>query len=151
MILHLGVIDIPYANAPKEYKAHKDHVTPGTETTGNVAVWLENKYHVMETYYELRGQFVADALAESLKSVLEDLMMGAPVTIDPFGSGTSQIESDFKATLSQRLLEGIIPGTPTMAAQKGVSRRFKSGYGPLNRPSFIDTGLYQASFKSWIT
>lgn len=151
MILHFGVIDLPYANAPKEFRRHPTAPKAGTETTGDVATWLENKYHVMETYYSLQGDFVADQLAESIKGALENLMMGAPPSPDPFLAGASQIEKDFKDKLSQRAFDGLIPGLPTKAAKEGRSLRFKSGINPKGeRPSLIDTGLYQASMKVWV-
>jgi hypothetical protein len=43
-----------------------------------------------------------------------------------------------------------IPGVPTLAAQEGRSSRFKKGKGKGPRKSFIDTGLYVGSFKSWV-
>ena len=150
MILHFGVIDIPYANAPKTMKRHKTHGPAGTETTGDVATWLENKYHIYETYYGMREQFVADQMAESVKGAIENLMMGAPPTTDPFLAGTGKIEEDFKLMLSAKAFDGVIAGFPTKAAQEGVNHRMKSGRGPKNRPSAIDTGLYQASSKVWV-
>ena len=151
MILHFGVIDLPYANAPKEFRRHKSAPAAGTETTGDVATWIENKYHVMEVYYNERGDYVADQMAESIKGAIENLMMGAPPVADPFLAGANSIEQDFKSMLSQRKFDGLIPGVPTKRAQEGRSLRFKSGYNPKGeRPSFIDTGLYQASMKVWI-
>ena len=78
-------------------------------------------------------------------------MMGAPVDAgSPFAAGESQIENRFKQFLSLREVEKLgIPGVPTKAALAGVSHRFKGKKGG-RRPSFIDTGLYQASFKAWI-
>lgn len=187
MILHLGVIDVPYTThhqkvkpkspnhrkRPKEVfvwtKAgwvtstlgkigQKPYKGPspgpkgstGMPTTGDVAVWLENKYHIMESFYELRKVAVIKDLQESVQGKLEDIMMGAPVDGSPFLQGTSAIADSFKKFLSSSEIEGLgIPGVPTQAALDGVNHRLKSGKGP-RRPSFIDTGLYQASFIAWV-
>jgi len=41
------------------------------------------------------------------------------------------------------------PGVPTRAALMGVNSRLKKRRGK-RRPSFRDTGLYQASFMAWV-
>lgn len=156
MILHLGVIDIPYANVPDEMKKHRRHRAhpAGSETTGDVATWLENKYHVVETFYELHEQQVIDTVTESVSDAVEALMSGAPIaTVNPFSPGAlSDIQSAFKQFLSNREIEALgIPGVPTQAALDGISHRFKNRRNPKGRrPSFIDTGLYQASFIAWM-
>lgn len=78
--------------------------------------------------------------------------MGAPVSLDPFGSATSKIEDRFKQMLSTRELDSLgFPGIPTAAAQRGVNHRFKHPYKKrAARPSFIDTGTFQASAKAWV-
>lgn len=141
-VLHLGVIDVPYTGRTRSV------------TTGDVAGWLEDRYHVMEVFYHQHDAFVARSLEKSLAGTMESLLMGAPATIDPFGAGTSAIEDRFKRFLSQREMERLgVPGVPTGAALRGVSHRTKSGYtrGRKRRPSFIDTGQYQADFKAWVT
>lgn len=155
-VLHLGVIDIPYANPPAEMKKNRTHPahSPGTETTGDVATWLENKYHVVEVFYSLYEDQIVDDVANAMGDAVDALMSGAPVdSIDPFSPGAlSAIQTRFKQFLSNQEIEGLgIPGVPTQAALDGVSHRHKSGFtrGRKRRPSFIDTGLYQASFIAW--
>ena len=137
-VLHLGVIDVPYARR-------------GGKTTGDVAEILEAKYHVMEVFYRQNDAHVARSLEKSVAGALESLLLGAPPSIDAFGAGTSRIEDRFKQFLSRREIEKLgYPGVPTGAALRGVSHRFKKKRGG-RRPSFIDTGLYQSSFKAWVT
>lgn len=152
MKLVLGVIDLPYSEPPS--KGQKK-ATAGTVTTGDVAGFLENRYHIMESFYELHGQEIADDLAESMQGTLESLMMGAPASIDPFGSATSQIDDRFKQFLSTGEMETLgYPGVPTQAALDRRSGKRRSARFKRRRPgpgtSFIDSGLYQSSFKSWI-
>ena len=156
MILHLGVIDIPYANVPKEYARHRRHAAhpAGTEMTGDVANYLENKYHVMETFYEAHKGEIGRTLLDSLKGTLEGILQGAPVGNDPYAAGCAQIDDRFKQFLSNQEVETYgIRGVPTQAALGGINHRKKAGFNKnrARRPSFIDTGLYQSAFKSWVT
>ncbi len=151
--LHLGVIDIPYANAPK--KNQRRAGTAGTQTTGDVAEWLEADYHVMEIFFEAHRDDIAVDLEDSLAGALESALMGAANlgTFDPTGHAMSQIEDRFKNFLLSREIENIgVPGVPTQAALQGINHRLRHPYRRSNprRPSFIDTGLYESSFKSWM-
>lgn len=161
--IHLGVIDIPYnepssANgkparkASKHPRPHKSQAAKyGNMTTGDVAEILEAKYHIMELYWNLHEAQIAADLEESLSGALETFLLGGPIAATGFESALSKMEDSFKQMLSQRELDTLgYPGIPTLAAQMGVSHRFKRPYAKRPpRPSFIDTGLYQASFKAW--
>ena len=157
--LHLGVIDQPYtsydggkkAANPKRRgkKAPVPAKAPRTVTTAQVARWLEDRYHVMEIFYEVDGG-VQDALRESVQDAMENVLMGAPVAANPFLEATSEIQKRFKQFISNRTMETLgIPGVPTLAALMGVNSRLKKRRGK-RRPSFRDTGLYQASFMAWV-
>lgn len=146
--IHLGVIDVPYANAPATGKRNKK--SAANITTGDVAEILEHQYGVMEAFVDLNRPKVMQALEDSLQDALEMQLLGGPSGGDLFGPATSAIESEFKQALSERFLDGL-PGVPTKAAEAGVSHRFKHPYAKRPaRPSFTDTGLYQASMKSWV-
>jgi hypothetical protein len=137
-ILHLGVVDQPYQTG---------------KTTGDVAEILERKYKVMETFATAHEADIAGDLESSLEGELENLMMGSPRSGDPFVAACSAIDNRFRKFLSMREMDRLgVPGVPTAASLAGYSKRFrqkqKKSRGP--RPSFIDTGLYQASEKSWV-
>ncbi len=147
--LHLGVIDQPYDEGA---------------TTGMVAEILEDKYHIMEVFFESRIDDVAKALEVSIQSALDQLedMNASVENIDPFGAATAIIESEFRHFLDSQEIEKFgIPGVPTQAALDGVRTSYKNPTGNKNkrgkrvkhgpRPSFIDTGLYNASMKAWFT
>lgn len=146
--LHLGVVDMPYAHDPK-----------GT-STGDVAEILEVRYHVMEVFFELHRHDIAADLEHSVAGAIEALMQGAPPeNSSPFGRAEAEIEKRFKNFLDSQEIERMgIPGVPTQAALDGVSHRFKNPrymkkgkklVKRQRRPSFIDTGLYEASMKAW--
>lgn len=159
IILHLGVIDQPYtsydagrkaANPKRRGKkappaAKKSRVV----TTAQVAQWLEDRYQVMEVFYESDGG-VLPLLKESMDDAMENVLMGAPVDANPFLGATSEIQKRFKMFISNRTMETMgYPGVPTQAALMGVNSRLKMRRGA-RRPSFRDTGLYQASFMAWV-
>lgn len=137
--LHLGVLVIPYGGKSK-----------GT-TTGDVAEFLEARYHLMETYWRLKGDKHAKQIANGIARAIEANIVG--LKADPYGKAMGQIENGFKDFISARTVERVgILGVPTEAALKGVSHRKAHPYAKVNprRPSFRDTGLYQSSFKAWV-
>jgi hypothetical protein len=166
--LHLGVIDVPYVenepparrkarlskNAKRVPSERLRHPNAEHKTTGDVATIIESKYGLMEAFFDNNEEAVVGFLAESLAGVLENVIAGAPPSIEPFAGGLSRIEERFKDFLSSREAETIgVEGVPTKAARRGVNHRLKHPYAKGNprRPSFIDTGLYQASMKAWIS
>jgi hypothetical protein len=165
MILNLGVVDVSYGAGPAAPKrvakasknprprARKSGAGAAPVTTGDVAQWLENRYHVVEHFWELHGQEVADDFADSLSGSLESFLMGAPADLNPYGTALSKTEDRFRQMLSLRELDQLgYPGIPTMAAKRGVSSRHKSGFTKNRqpRPSFLDSGLYSRSFTAWV-
>lgn len=142
MILHLGVDDVPY-------------VGNGGVTTGDVAQILEDNYGVMEVFVEDTGgiEAIAEALEKSAEEAIESILLGAPVhSVSLTAQAETDIETEFRKYLSNAWFDGLIPGVPTQAALRGVSHRLLHPYDQNNpeRPSFIDTGLYQASFTVWV-
>lgn len=154
MKLHLGVIDIPYRLKPSP---HRRKAAGGTVTTGDVAGFLENRYHVMEVFFRENEASVATAIESGLQGAIDSLLMGAPLSVAPFGAATSQIEDALKQWIATGGMDRLgYPGVPTQAAidrasGKKRSARFKRRRATNASPvSFVDTGLYQASIKSWV-
>lgn len=159
MILHLGVLDMPYADAPKKHQ-RKSGGTPN-ETTGDVAEILEAKYGVMEQFYKAHEQDIATSLESSIAGALENLLAskGSSLTkqiLAGTSTGLAQAESEIKDKfsnfLSNKEVETLgIAGVPTQAALDGVNHRLKHPYKKRPaRASFIDTGLYETSFRAWV-
>ncbi|WP_427026618.1 hypothetical protein ACNF0X_18975 [Enterobacter asburiae] len=133
---HLGVIDVPY----------EDENT----TTGDVAEYLEEKYQIMQTFFDRYSKDIADLMAKDMAEQLENLIAGFPPQSDPFRQSMSQIHDLFVGFLDNAEMNGL-PGVPTKRALEGISKRFKSGKGPKPRPSFIDTGTYQGAMCAWVS
>ena len=149
-VLHLGVDDIPYSEAPPPVKRGRKPAAPANETTGDVAELLEDKYHIIQIFYEQHQKDIAQALEESLAGTLENLLLGAPTNLSPLGEATDKIQTTFKRFLSEQEMDRLgYPDIPTKASLMGISHRFKGKKGS-PRPSFIDTGLYENSFRAWV-
>lgn len=157
-VLNIGVLDVPYAyeqvlltKKGKPRKRGKKVVL--SITTGEVAEYIENEYHVMETFYEVHHEKILDLIVEALLGDLDNVLNGRAPNPDLYAPAGAEIETMFKRFLSTREAEGAgIAGVPTQAALDGISHRLAHPYAGANprRPSFIDTGLYQSSVKVWV-
>ena len=167
-ILHLGVLDVAYSDA---------NGGDPSQTTGEVAEKLENRYHIMEIFYESRKHSIADYLAEDMSHSLERIIKGKGIAGSKGASfsnkyhgisesyerssltyGADQkIERDFRKFIFSNELQKLslaLTGAPmSQAAASGVNHRFKRPYAKKNkaRPAFVDTGLYVASMRSWVS
>jgi len=158
-VLRLGVLDVPYSAVQTDSSADKDvakFVATGGGgkgvTTGDVAEFLEEKYKVMETFADRNIEEFADQWAETQADALADLAAGAPLeAVNPGLALESQVETKFREFIDSRAMDGA-DGVPTEAARKGVNHRLKHPYAKDNpeRPSFKDTGLYEASMKAQV-
>lgn len=124
------------------------------KSTGEVAKDLETKYHIVELFWEMEeGNFVT-MLEEVFAEDLEEIMQMQKLTKKTKGisvAETDKIEEKFRQNLSQRKYDGQ-PGIPTTASLRGVSHLRSQPYSRRNPPraSFIDTGMYQRSFRAWV-
>jgi len=126
----------------------------GGETTHDVAMRLEEKYHVMEVFYEDVGaDLIAKALENSAADALESLLMGnTSPGFSLTAAAEAEIQSAFDAFITQQEMDGVVGGVPTAAALAGVNHRLKHPYAKGNpeRPSFVDTGTYLGNFRAWV-
>ena len=156
--LHLGVIDMPYRHSGPGYRGRgnkRKAATVGSRTTFEVAEFLEEKYHVMELFFETHADEILEHVVDAMQGATETaLLTGVPPSpsVDPTSSGMEKIRVMFNRFLDEGEVERIgIKGVPTLAAIHGVSHRFAHPYARRgSRPSFIDTGLYESSFRSWV-
>lgn len=139
--LHLGVTVVPYQRGRK-----------GIDT-GEVAEILEERYGIMTAFWKAKRSAYLDWLVAASVEALEARLEGRAVRSDP-RTVLGQLQADFRRFISQREVERVgLKGVPTKAALRGVNHRFKHPYakGNARRPSFRDTGLYEASFRAWLT
>lgn len=141
MKLHLGVVDVPYTDSPEAL------------TTGDVAEILEDKYHVIEVFYEQHGEdVILPAIEGAIEGVMESMLTGAPFGSASFASAGEPIKKAFHDFITNREMDALgYPGVPTQASLDGVNHRFAHPYAKrASRPSFRDTGAYLDSFTAWV-
>ncbi len=129
IILHFGVVDIAYTEDDQ------------STTTFEVASILEKKYGVMRLFIHAHEQEIADEMSSELMAMLD-----GPVKLDRVHF--PEVDAKFRDYLNTGEWEKIT-GQKTQAAIDRISARKKSGKREAERPSFIDTGLYRKSFRSW--
>lgn len=166
-IIHLGVTDLPYTGPDSKVVARvstrmargngKDKAPRGrshsvTKTTGEVAEILEAEYGIMEFFWNRYGPKIIESFEEDMERQLEAQAVGLPSPDNIFGRALQTAESLFRDMIDRRELDGAVSGVATGAARKGVNHRLSHPYAKGNpeRPSFKDTGLYQASFRAWV-
>lgn len=121
MKLELGVEEIAYPDKGK------------IVTTGDVAEILERRYHIMRVFVELYEAQIGDELALMMGEAIESLAEGHPRI--PVTETMERIEELFKSFLDRAEWESISSQFIPTAQNEG-------------RPAFIDTGMYQDSFRA---
>ena len=147
MELHFGQIVVPY---------------PEGVTSVDVARKLEENYGLKATFYRIKQHQIESQYTQAILDMLKDAVRGVPIHPDPniaFGKANDAVTQMFRDMLNKRGFDGIVDGAPTLRAEMGISRRFKSGFTTkkikgkqvrISRPSFIDTQLYRNSSKTWV-
>ncbi|HEX8711542.1 MAG TPA: hypothetical protein VF730_06690 [Terracidiphilus sp.] len=151
--LNLGVVDVGYTD------------DEGSVTTGDVASWLEERYHIMRTFVELNEGFIEKCLVDAASGAIESIAQGRPISglnaglgtrLDArqlFGSSVNErIEERFRDFLdSGEMNRYLPPSQQSQAAAQGINHRKKNPNTGQGRQAFVDTGLYQAAFRAWMT
>lgn len=154
--LSLGVIDVP------EPYGHK--------STAEVAELLEDQYGVFTSFAEYRGQEIADLIGVDAEKAIALMLDGKSVDVEavfaPSGKKITKLLHHFFT--SQEVETVGIANVPTKDALAGKSFKFDKGitarrwvkkglrgggreYTKRNpRPSFIFSGVFEASLKAEI-
>jgi hypothetical protein len=87
-----------------------------------------------------------------MAGAIESIMQGRPVSDLKFPSAMSKIEGRFREWLASGELHNMLPAslavsekTLRMSSRKKVMKQDES------RQAFIDSGLFSASFRVWVT
>ena len=154
MKLNLGVIEVPEPEGGTSYTVGKD---------------LEERYGVFSMFYNTYEDFIAKELAADAGRALTNALNGNPPS-DPFLESTSEIDNKFHYFITSKEVESVAAkygeqGIPTQAALDGLTLRtargktvgkvrkgqkFKKVQGA-RRPSFIYSGVFEASLKTWVS
>ena len=136
--VELGVVDVAYSDED------------GGVTTYQVAKILEQKYHVMEVFYNAYQKKIAEEVQRKYAMMLRRYLKDGKT----WGEQTELPMDDTRALFSDYLDRDewqSITGRTILAAAMGKSNRKKDkAYYPGSRPAFIDTGLYRRSFRAFL-
>ena len=139
--LKLGVIDVP---------------EPNGNTTYGVGKILEDKYTLFSSFADMHQQDIANDLSDSVAGAIETYLATGRMPKNPFSAANEQITNRLKKFIYTEELAGKVAGVPTQAALEGVTTRkvgrkkFKRTKTGVRRPSFIDSGVFEASTKVWV-
>ena len=139
MKICLGINDVPYANTDAS----------GVVMTGDVALILEAKYGVMQHFYDAHKVDIASDLESAIAAQAEAIMEGAPPSPRPMFEAEAAIVGRFKTFLMTGEIETMgIPGVPTQASIKRRNGGSSTRKNVANTgPSFVDSGIYENSFR----
>jgi hypothetical protein len=166
IVLHMGFVNTPYTkqtimrpatSAKLEAKRQHRRGFSKTMTADRVARILEGKYNIVEVFQEIHKEDIHNIINEGIGDVAFSMLSeNRPFTFSKMKnlmkSNTKQIELMFRQFLNFEEMNGMIPGVPTKAALKGVRHgRGRVTRRGIPRPSFVDTGIYRASFRCWAT
>jgi hypothetical protein len=135
MKLYLGVDQVP------EWQSNWD--------TYDLGKHLEEKYGLFSKFYEMDKEKIAKYIEEGIEGALSTYQLTGQMPADPLPSVGTQIVKDFQDMIDQKKFDNVLPNVPTKASKIGIRRRFKNRLDP-NRPSFQDTGIFEASLEAWI-
>jgi hypothetical protein len=163
--LHFGFINTPYTretiarpftSAKMEAKRHRKRGFSRTMTAEKVAGILEAKYNVVEMFNEIHEEEIKNIMHEGFKEVAERMISerGGQTRSSMknlMRPATKRIENMFRQFLDHEEMNGMIEGVPTDAAKGGKLRgRGKITKRGKQRASFVNTGIYKASFRAWV-
>lgn len=165
IVLHMGFINTPYTKEAKarpataakmEGRRARKRGFSKTMTAEKVANILEAKYNIIEMFQQINDTEISHLLKEGFAEVAEQMLNKPKASTSaslknmmrPY---THEIQNLFRKFLDDEEMAGMVPGVPTKAALSGVRHgrgsKTRRGY---QRPSFIDTGIYRASFRAWV-
>ncbi len=133
----LGVLEVAYTDEE------------GGTTTGEVAEILEKKYDVMGTFVDAHADKIKDDVASVYVLFLNNYLKTGETWGGHKEFPLEKVDAEFKDYLDRDEWQRIT-GRTIMAAALGLSSRKKDKQYSGPRPAFIDTRLYQRSFRAFL-
>lgn len=152
MKLKLGVIEVPEPQ--------------GDITSYDLGMILENKYGLFSNFYKYHEKDILKDIDDTFSKAIDSVMNGdTRSAVGSIFGVNERITDKLHKFITDREIEQMgIPGVPTEAALLGLSLRtkgnkrigkakkgvkYKQVQGP-RRPSFIYSGVFEASLKAWL-
>jgi len=142
--IKLGVIEVP---------------EPNGNTSFGVGKILEEKYTLFSSYVNMHQKDIEHELTQAIVGAFETFQTTGRAPKQPFDAAGQELTLGLKKFIYNEELAGKVAGVPTQAALDGVTTRkvgrgkkakFKRTATGIRRPSFIDSGIFEASTKVWI-
>lgn len=138
--LHLGVVDVGYTD------------DQGATTTGDVAQYLEDRYHIMRSFVELNEHFIARQLVDQVAGAIESIAQGNRLPQLNWKPSMAKVEERFRDFIAAGELQAMLPASQQVSEDTlKTSSRTKTQKIQKPRQAFVDTGLFVASFRCWVT
>ena len=135
MKIVLGVVDVAYTDSKE------------AETTGDVAELLEEKYGVMQTFFDLHQSDIVKALENGIAGAIENTLAGKESKADVFLGAYGNIENQFHNYIDFQEHGIRLKKQDAPLAGPRKKRQYKKVEATL---PFVATGLYRQMFKVWI-
>jgi hypothetical protein len=164
LTLHMGFVNTPYTSetimrpatsAKAEAKRKRKRGFSKTMTAQKVANILEGKYNIVETFSEIHEEEIHNIMHDGFKEIAKNMIEKRGGSSNAslknlMKPSTDHIQSMFRQFLDSEEMNGMVPGVPTGAALLGIRHGRGSKTKKGQRPSFVDTGIYKASFRAWV-
>lgn len=147
--IHMGFLNTPYnkkslrapvaaAKAAEAKRQHRGFTRNMTAT--DVGRILEDKYNIVEIFAEIYQQEIIDLVTDKLGDVIvgslsDKVRNTGDKLVTRMKGRTRQIDKMFRDFLDMDQMNGIVE-------DKAAKKR--------GTPYFVKTGIYKASFRSWI-
>jgi hypothetical protein len=159
VVIHLGFLNTPYtakaiaspmAGVRSVLAKKQSRGVTSTMTAVDVANILENKYGILDLFSKYYIDEIMQPITSSFNDTMLEVLTGEykstkePI-LQKMRPKAREIENLFREFLNNEEMNGRVGGVPTQAALTGKGRRTRRP-----GPSFVDTGIYKASFRVWL-
>ena len=124
--------------------------------TEQVANHLEESYDLFSAYVDNKKEKIANHLSSGIEQAIANIVAGKPYKRE-LNNSVAVIGKDLKNFINTKEAENLLaPGkgkypVPSQAALDGKSKKRSKPYAKgARRPTFVDSGIFVGSIKSWV-
>ena len=165
LVINMGFVNTPYtketiakpmtAAKQESARARKRHFSK-TKDAEKVSNILEDKYGILDYFNEKYSEYIETLISNRFDDIAEEVLSrpeGRQYTtakmsniMKPVGKDVEKLFREFldKEEMNASGQAGIPTGAAMMGIRHGIGSKTLKG---VSRPSFIDTGIYRASFR----
>jgi hypothetical protein len=143
----------PVTSAKLEENRKRRRGFSKTMTAEKVAKILNSKYNILELFYGMYEKEINDIISSNFGQVASNMLSAGrelnKVSKKNLQPGMQEIVGMFRSFIDNEEMNGR-PGIPAQASLMGIRHRRGHRIRHGSRPSFVDTGIYKASFRAWV-